>query len=145
MIDTNVKGLIYVSRAVIPLMIAQGSGHIINMGSIAGLETYEKGNGYCATKAAVNSLSEAMRVDLLRHQIRVTAIHPGAAETEFSVIRFKGDTEKAAAMYQGYQPLTAQDIADTVFYVATVPAHVCINKLEITPTAQACSFYLHKS
>jgi len=140
MIDTNLKGLLYVSRAVLPLLIKSNKGHIINIGSIAGKEVYEKGNVYCASKQAVDAISKAMRIDLLRHGIKVTAIHPGAAETEFSMVRFKGDGEKAEAMYVGYTPLFAADIADTVFYCADLPDHVCINDLVITCTAQANSF-----
>lgn len=144
MIDTNVKGLLYITKAIIPYMIARKSGHIINIGSTAGKEVYEKGNTYCATKYAVNALSQAMRIDLLRHHIKVTAIHPGAAETEFSMVRFKGDQQAAAKVYEGYQPLTAEDVANTAYYVTTLPPHVCINDLVITCTAQANSFYLHK-
>jgi 3-hydroxy acid dehydrogenase/malonic semialdehyde reductase len=145
MIDTNLKGLLYVSKAVLPLMIAQKKGHIINIGSIAGKEVYEKGNGYCATKHAVDAISKAMRIDLLRHGIKVTAIHPGAAETEFSIVRFKGDQEEAAKVYAGYTPLTAEDIAETVYYCASLPHHVCINELELTCLAQASSFYFFKT
>ena len=144
MIDTNLKGLVYVSKAVLPLMIAQKKGHIINIGSTAGKEVYEKGNMYCATKHAVDAISKAMRIDLLQHSIKVTAIHPGAADTEFSNIRFKGDNNLAKKVYEGYQPLTAKDVADTVFYTTTLPPHVCINDLIITCTAQANSFYTHK-
>jgi len=144
MIDTNVKGLLYVSKAVIPEMIANGKGHIINIGSTAAKEVYKEGNVYCASKHAVAAISEAQRIDLLRHKIKVTAIHPGAAETEFSLVRFKGDTEKAKAVYEGYQPLTAGDIANTIYYCATLPDHVCINDLVITCTAQANSFYTYK-
>jgi 3-hydroxy acid dehydrogenase / malonic semialdehyde reductase len=140
MIDTNLKGLLYVSRAVLPFLLKTGAGHIINIGSIAGKEVYEKGNVYCASKYAVDAISKAMRIDLLRHGIKVTAIHPGAAETEFSMVRFKGDTEKADALYAGYTPLSAEDIADTVWYCASLPAHVCINDLVITCTAQANSY-----
>jgi NADP-dependent 3-hydroxy acid dehydrogenase YdfG len=143
MIDTNVKGLLYVSKAVTPLLIAR-KGHVINIGSIAGKEVYEKGNGYCASKFAVDAISKAMRIDLLKHRIRVTAIHPGAADTEFSKVRFKGDEGQAQKMYEGYTPLRAEDVADTVFYCASVPAHVCINEVNITCTAQANSFYLYK-
>lgn len=145
MIDTNVKGLLYVSMAVVPFMIEQKSGHIINLGSIAGKETYERGNVYCATKSAVDKISQAMRIDLLQHSIKVTAIHPGAADTEFSMVRFKGDEDKSAAMYKGYKPLDAKDVADAIFYTASLPAHVCINDLVITCTAQANSFYTHRS
>jgi 3-hydroxy acid dehydrogenase / malonic semialdehyde reductase len=145
MLHTNVHGLVYMSRAVLPLMTAQKQGHIINIGSTAGKEVYEKGNMYCATKHAVDAISKAMRIDLLRHHIKITAIHPGAAETEFSQVRFKGDTGKAAAVYEGFTPLQAVDIADTVFYCASLPPHVCINDLVITCTQQANSFYLNKT
>jgi 3-hydroxy acid dehydrogenase / malonic semialdehyde reductase len=144
MIDTNIKGLLYVSRATIPFMIAQKQGHIINIGSVAAKDIYEKGNVYCATKHAVDSISRSMRIELLRHKIKVTAIHPGAAETEFSVVRFKGDEEAAKSVYEGYQPLIAEDIAEVAFYCASLPAHVCINDLTITPTAQADAFYFFK-
>lgn len=137
MIDTNVKGLLYVTRAVAPLMVSKNSGHIINIGSIAGIEAYENGNVYCASKAAVNSLSKSMRIDLLKHNVKVTHIAPGMANTEFSVVRFKGDQEKADAVYKGIDPLTAEDIANVIYYCATLPAHVCINELVITPTQQA--------
>jgi 3-hydroxy acid dehydrogenase/malonic semialdehyde reductase len=144
MIDTNVKGLLYMSKAVLPYMTARKKGHIINIGSTAGKEVYEKGNGYCATKHAVNALSQAMRIDLLRHRIKVTAVHPGAADTEFSSVRFKGDEAQARKVYEGYEPLTASDVADVVYYTATLPPHVCINDLVLTCTSQANSFYLHK-
>lgn len=144
MIDTNVKGLMYVSKAVLPLMIAKKKGHIINIGSTAGKEVYKDGNGYCASKHAVDAISKAMRIDLLPHQIKVTAIHPGAAETEFSLVRFKGDDQKANAVYDGYKALEAKDIAEIVYYVSTLPAHVCINDLVVTCLSQANSFYLHK-
>ncbi|WP_207515528.1 SDR family NAD(P)-dependent oxidoreductase [Longitalea luteola] len=144
MIDTNVKGVMYVTKAVIPAMIARKQGHIINMGSIAGKEVYEKGNGYCASKYALDALSQSMRVDLLRHKIKVTAIHPGAAETEFSMVRFKGNAAAAEKIYDGYQPLSAADVADVVYYTSTLPPHVCINDLVLTCLAQANSFYLHK-
>lgn len=144
MLNTNVKGLLYVSRAVLPFMIQQKKGHIINIGSTAAKEVYEKGNVYCASKAAVDSISKAMRVDLLRHQIKVTAIHPGAAETEFSLVRFKGDPEKAAAVYDGYKALSAKDVAEIIYYTTTLPPHVCINDLVLTCTAQASSYYTYK-
>jgi len=143
MIDTNVKGLLYVSKAVLPMLIKE-KGHIINIGSTAGKEVYKDGNVYCASKHAVDAISKAQRIDLLPYQIKVTAIHPGAADTEFSVVRFKGDADKAKAVYTGYTPLMAEDIADTVWYVANTPAHVCINDLVITCTAQANSMYLLK-
>jgi NADP-dependent 3-hydroxy acid dehydrogenase YdfG len=144
MIDTNVKGLLYMSRATIPYMVKKGNGHIINIGSVAGKDVYDKGNVYCATKHAVDSISRSMRIELLRHKIKVTAIHPGAAETEFSIVRFKGNENAAKQVYEGYDPLTGEDIADTVFYCASLPAHVCINDLTITPTAQADAFYFYK-
>jgi NADP-dependent 3-hydroxy acid dehydrogenase YdfG len=143
MIDTNVKGLLYASKAVLPMLIKE-KGHIINIGSTAGKEVYKDGNVYCASKHAVDAISKAQRIDLLPYQIKVTAIHPGAADTEFSVVRFKGDADKAKAVYTGYTPLMAEDIADTVWYVANTPAHVCINDLVITCTAQANSMYLQK-
>ena len=145
MMDTNVKGLLYVSRAVLPFMIERKTGHIINIGSTAAKDVYEKGNVYCASKRAVGSISEAMRIDLLRHGIKVTAIHPGAAETEFSLVRFKGNKETAASVYTGFQPLTAVDVAEVAYYCTTQPAHVCINEMVLTATAQANSFYFHKS
>jgi len=144
MIGTNVNGLLYVSRAVLPLMIARQQGHIINIGSVAGKDAYEKGNVYCGTKFAVDAISRSQRIDLLRHRIKVTAIHPGAVETEFSIVRFKGDEEKAGATYKGFTPLTPADVAETVFYCTTLPAHVCINDLVITPTQQANGIYIHK-
>lgn len=144
MLDTNVKGLLYVSKAVLPFMTARNQGHIINLGSVAATDVYEKGNVYCASKAAVDIISKAMRTDLLRHRIKVTAIHPGAAETEFSAVRFKGDTVTAQKTYEGYQPLSAQDVADAIFYCASLPPHVCVNELVMTCTAQANGFYTFK-
>jgi NADP-dependent 3-hydroxy acid dehydrogenase YdfG len=143
MIDTNLKGLMYVTKAALPLLNTEGA-HIFNMGSIAGKEVYEKGNGYCATKHAVDAISKAMRIDLLSKGVRVTAIHPGAADTEFSNVRFKGNDAMAASVYAGYDPLLAENIADIVYYCAGLPAHVCINDLVVTCTAQANSFYLHR-
>ncbi len=137
MIDTNIKGLLYITRAVAPLMVARGEGHIINIGSIAGKEAYEFGNIYCATKSAVESLSKSMRIDLLSNNIKVTNIAPGMALTEFSIVRFKGDNEKAGNVYKGIEALTAEDIADAIYYCVTLPAHVCVNELVITPTQQA--------
>lgn len=145
MIDTNVKGLLYASKAVLPYFIKRGKGHVINIGSIAGKEVYEKGNVYCASKHAVEAISQSMRIDLVRHGIKVTAIHPGAADTEFSNVRFKGDNEKAKQVYQGFKPLYGEDVAETVFYCANLPEHVCINSLVMTCTAQPNSFYLHRS
>jgi 3-hydroxy acid dehydrogenase/malonic semialdehyde reductase len=144
MIDTNVKGLLYITRAVAPLMVARKSGYIFNIGSIAGKEVYENGNVYCASKSAVDSISKAMRIDLLKHNIRVTHIAPGMAETEFSIVRFKGDRAKADAVYKGFEALTADDIADVIYYCASVPAHVCINDLVITPTQQASAYYSYR-
>jgi len=144
MIDTNVKGLLYVSKAVISFMKENKQGHIINIGSTAGKEVYKDGNVYCATKHAVDAITKSQRIDLLPHQIKVTAIHPGAADTEFSYVRFKGDEQKAKAVYEGYEPLHAEDIANVAFYCATLPAHVCINDLVMTCLAQANSMYLHK-
>ncbi len=144
MLQTNVNGLLYATKAVLPLMTARKQGHIINIGSTAGKEVYEKGNVYCASKHAVDAISKAMRIDLLRHGIKVTAVHPGAVETEFSVVRFKGDAQKAAAVYDGFIPLTAADVAETVYYCASLPPHVCINDLVITCLQQANSFNIHK-
>ena len=125
-------------------MIEKKQGHIINIGSIAGKEVYQFGNGYCASKFAVDALSQSMRIDLLSKNIKVTAIHPGAAETEFSLVRFKGDADKAASVYNGFIPLYAENIADIVYYVATLPPSVCINELIVTPTAQANAYLFHK-
>jgi 3-hydroxy acid dehydrogenase/malonic semialdehyde reductase len=144
MIDTNVKGLLYVSKAVIPWMANRRKGHIINIGSTAGKEVYEKGNVYCASKFAVDAITKGMRIDLLRHRIKVTGIHPGAAETEFSNVRFKGDQEQADQVYQGFQPLTADDVAEVTYYTTTLPDHVCINDLVMTSTSQANSFYTYR-
>jgi 3-hydroxy acid dehydrogenase / malonic semialdehyde reductase len=141
MIDTNVKGVLNVSKELMPIFIEQGFGHIINISSIAGKTVYPKGNVYCASKHAVDALTQAMRIDLLVHGIKVTSINPGAAETEFSVVRFNGDEAKAKAVYDGFTPLYANDIADAVYYVASLPKHVCINDLTITCTTQANSHY----
>ena len=144
MIDTNVKGLLYVSRLISEWMVARKTGHIINIGSIAGKETYANGNVYCATKHAVDSLNKAMRIDLLPHGIRVTGIHPGAVETEFSAVRFKGDIERAKKVYDGFDPLVAQDIAEAIWFAVSRPAHVTINDMVIMPTAQANTSHLLK-
>ena len=144
MINTNVKGLLYVSKAIVPLFIKKKSGHIINIGSTAAKEVYQNGNIYCASKAAVDSISQAQRIDLLPHKIKVTAVHPGAADTGFSNVRFKGNDEKAAAVYQGYQALKAEDVADVVYYCAGLPPHVCINEVVVTCLAQANSYYTFK-
>ena len=143
MIDTNVKGLLYTSKAVLPYLIKQ-QGHIINIGSTAGKEVYKDGNVYCASKHAVDAISKAQRIDLLPYKIKVSVIHPGAVETDFSLVRFKGDAAKAAAVYAGYEPLKAEDVADTAWYVANVPKHVCINDIVMTCVAQANSMHLHK-
>jgi NADP-dependent 3-hydroxy acid dehydrogenase YdfG len=143
MVDTNVKGLIYTTRALLPFIKKSSAPHIINLGSVA-REIYEKGNVYCATKAAVDILSQSMRVDLLRHGIKVTAIHPGAAETEFSLVRFKGDEATAKKIYDGLTPLTAEDVADVIYYCTTLPPHVCINDLVLTCTQQANSIYFYR-
>jgi NADP-dependent 3-hydroxy acid dehydrogenase YdfG len=145
MIDTNLKGLLYVTRTVSPWMIKNNKGHIINIGSIAGKDVYPKGNVYCATKFAVDALSQAMRIDMLPHGIRVTAIHPGAAETEFSLVRYHGDAEKAKSVYAGYEPLIADDIADIAYFAASRPAHVVLNEIVVTPIAQAAPPYWHKN
>ena len=144
MIDTNVKGLLYVSKAVVPFMTKQKQGHIINVGSTAAKDMYEGGNVYCASKAAVDAVSKAMRIDLLQHHIKVTAIHPGAAETEFSLVRFKGDEEAAKKVYEGFQPLKAEDVADVTFYAASLPDHVCINEMVLTATQQANSYHFNR-
>jgi len=137
MIDTNIKGLLFMTRRVAPLMIANKRGHIINMGSIAGKEVYANGNVYCASKYAVDALNKSMRIDLLPHNIRVTSISPGLAETEFSIVRFKGDEERAKNVYKGIEPLKAQDIAEAVFWAASRPPHVNILDIVITAGAQA--------
>ncbi|RYG02316.1 MAG: SDR family NAD(P)-dependent oxidoreductase [Chitinophagaceae bacterium] len=137
MIDTNVKGLLYVTKVVSTWMVGRSSGHIINIGSIAGKEVYPNGNVYCATKHAVDALSKGMRIDLLPHGVKVTAIHPGMVETEFSIVRFKGDENRAKKVYDGLEPLLAPDIADAIWYAVSRPAHVNINDMLIMPTAQA--------
>lgn len=143
MIDTNVKGLLYVTKVVSTWMVNNAKGgHIVNLGSIAGKETYQNGNVYCATKHAVDSLNKAMRIDLLPHKIKVTGIHPGAVETEFSEVRFKGDKERAKKVYEGFEPLHAQDIAETIWFAISRPAHVNINDMIVMPTAQASTSHL---
>ncbi|NJO93097.1 MAG: SDR family NAD(P)-dependent oxidoreductase [Chloroflexia bacterium] len=145
MIDTNIKGLLYISNKVIPFMIARNSGHIVNITSIAGKEVYEKGNVYCATKSAVDAITKGMRIDLLQHNIKVTSIAPGMVETEFSVIRFKGDKEKAENVYKGLIPLSGEDVADAILYAVTRPAHVNINDMLIMPIAQASATYVNRN
>lgn len=144
MIDTNIKGLLYISRAVLPGMVERKSGHVINIGSIAGKEVYPNGNVYCATKHAVDALTKGIRIDTVKHGIRVTQVAPGAVETEFSVVRFKGDQGKADNVYKGFEPLHPEDIAEVSWFVTTLPAHVNINDLTIMPTAQASATVFHK-
>lgn len=145
MIDTNIKGLLYISKAIIPFLKTNKKGHIFNLGSIAGKEVYANGNVYCATKHAVDALSKAMRIDLVQYGIKVTNIAPGAADTEFSLVRFKGDETIAKSVYEGFEPLVARDIAETIYFVATRPQHVTINDLTIMPTAQASATVLWKN
>ena len=144
MIDINVKGLLYISRQIIPDMIKQKGGHIINIGSIAGKEVYPNGNVYCASKFAVDALTRGIRMDLNTHNIKVTSINPGLVETEFSLVRFKGDAEKAATVYKGYDPLQAQDIADIILFTVTRPAHVVMADITVFPTAQASSMHVNR-
>jgi len=145
MIDTNIKGLLYVSRKVSAWMISQRKGHIINIGSIAAKEVYANGNVYCATKHAVDALNKGMRIDLLPYEIKVTAVHPGFTATEFSEVRFKGDTQKATHVYEGYLPLKAEDIAESIWFAASRPAHVNVSDLLIMPSAQASAGQIFKS
>ncbi|MGE0560360.1 MAG: SDR family NAD(P)-dependent oxidoreductase [Flavobacteriales bacterium] len=144
MIDTNIKGLLHVSKNIMPLMIARKKGHIINIGSTAGKEAYLNGNVYCATKHAVDAISKSMRIDLLEHEIKVTQICPGAAETEFSEVRFHGDKTKAKEVYNGYKPMSADDVASVIYYSTTLPKHLCINDLVLTSLAQANSYYINR-
>jgi hypothetical protein len=144
MIDTNIKGLLYVTKSLVNYMIGRKNGHIINIGSIAGKEVYAKGNVYCATKHAVDALTKGMRIDLLEHNIKVTSICPGNVETEFSVVRFKGKKQSADKVYEGYTPLFAEDIAEAVLFAVTRPAHVTVNDMVIMPTAQANTSHLNK-
>jgi len=144
MIDTNIKGLLYITRLISPLMAERKQGHIINIGSIAGREVYENGNVYCATKYGVHALSQGMRIDLLKHNIRVTNIAPGMVETEFSEVRFKGDKTRAAEVYKGLTPLKAEDIAEAILFAVTRPPHVTINDMLIMPTAQASAYYVNR-
>lgn len=144
MIDTNIKGLLYVSRAISEIMTDQGFGHIINIGSIAGKEAYPGGNVYCATKHAIDGLTKAMRIDLLPYGIRVSQVAPGAVETAFSLVRYKGNQSQAKKVYDGFVPLNAADVADALWFVANVPAHVNINDLVIMPTAQASAVHIKR-
>jgi len=145
MIDTNIKGLLYMTRMIAPAMIAAGKGHIVNIGSIAGKEVYARGNVYCATKFAVDALTKGMRIDMLAHGIKVSQVCPGAAETEFSEVRLKGDKKAATEVYKGYTPLSAGDIAEAVIWVTGLPAHVNVNDLVIMPTAQAGTAYFNRN
>ena len=144
MLDINVKGLLYVSKAILPQMTQRNTGFIVNIGSIAGKEVYPNGNVYCASKHAVNALNKAMRIDLNKHNIRVSGIHPGAVETEFSEVRFKGDVEKAKSVYSGYKALQAADIAEIIHFVITRPYHINIEDLVVYPTAQASATILNR-
>jgi 3-hydroxy acid dehydrogenase / malonic semialdehyde reductase len=144
MIDTNIKGLLYMTRFISPLMVARKQGHIINIGSIAGKEVYPMGNVYCGSKFAVDAITRGTRIDLVSHNIKVTQIAPGAANTEFSLVRFRGDKDRADNVYKGFQPLTATDVADTVYYVTTLPPQVNINDLVLMPTAQANAVTIHR-
>jgi 3-hydroxy acid dehydrogenase / malonic semialdehyde reductase len=145
MLDINVKGLLYVSKAIMPLMVARKKGHIINLGSIAGKEVYANGNVYCASKFAVEAISQGMRIDLNKEGIKVSEINPGAVNTEFSEVRFKGDKERADAIYQGFQPLVAEDIADVILFMVTRPAHVNLADVIILPIAQASATVINRS
>lgn len=145
MIDTNVKGLLYVTRLVSPQMVERRSGHIINIGSIAGKEVYQNGNVYCATKHAVDALNKAMRIDLLPYGVKVTQVCPGAVQTEFSLVRFKGDEQRANLVYEGFNPLIADDIANAVYYAVSQPANVDVQDILVMPTAQANSNLFHKN
>ena len=144
MIDTNLKGLLYVTRIVSGWMIAAGKGHIVNLGSIAGTQPYENGSVYCASKHGVHALSQVMRIDLLKHGIRVTEIRPGMVETEFSVVRFHGDTQRAADVYKGVEPLRGEDIAETILWAVNQPPHVNIDEILLTPTQQANAYYTYR-
>lgn len=145
MIDTNLKGLIYVSRELTPIMIKNGKGHIINIASLAGIESYGGGNVYCATKHGVRALSRSMRIDLIQHGIKVSVVSPGAADTEFSIVRYKGNQELAEKTYNGFEPLKGEDIAESVFFMANQPKHVNIEEIFILPTAQASATIFHKT
>jgi len=145
MIDTNIKGLLYITRLVTPIMVKRGSGHIVNLSSIAGKEAYSMGNVYCASKHAVQALTQGMRIDLVKHGIKVSSVAPGAVETEFSMVRFHGDEQKASDVYKGFTPLYAKDIAETILFMVTRPAHVNIDDVLIMPTAQAFSRIFNKT
>ena len=144
MIDTNLKGLLYISRKIAPGMIERGAGHFINVGSIAGREMYERGNVYSATKHAVEALSRGMRIDMLKHGIKVSTISPGMVDTEFSLVRFKGDPEKAKEPYKGLMPLSGRDVADAILFIITRPPHVTVHDLLLMPTAQAGALIVNR-
>ncbi len=144
MIDTNIKGLLYITRAISPLMVARKSGHIVNIGSIAGKENYPAGNVYSATKFAVDGLTKGMRIDLAPHGVKVTQVAPGAVETEFSLVRFKDDEKRADLVYQGFTPLRGEDVAEAVWFAANLPPHVNVNDLLLMPTAQPCATIIHR-
>lgn len=144
MIDANVKGLLYVTRQILPQMVKRNSGHVINISSVAGYEIYPRGNVYCATKQAVNAITRGLRMDLFGTQVRVSSVAPGAVETEFSKVRFSGDEAKASTVYKGFQPLTADDVANAVVYCAACPPHVNISELIVMPTAQASATMIHR-
>jgi 3-hydroxy acid dehydrogenase/malonic semialdehyde reductase len=144
MIDTNVKGLLYMTKLIVPGMIAQQSGHIINISSIAGIEVYPTGSVYCASKHAVNAITKGLRLDLIKHGIKVSSVSPGMAETEFSLVRYHGNEEKAKAVYAGLIPLNAEDIADAVEFIVTRPAHVSINDIQLNPAQQANTYISHR-
>lgn len=145
MIDTNLKGLLYVTRELTPILIKNGKGHIINIASLAGIEAYGGGNVYCATKHGVRALTRSMRIDLVQHGIKVSVVSPGAADTEFSLVRYKGNKEVADATYDGFQPLSGEDVAESVFFIASQPKHVNIEEIFLLPTAQASSTIFHRS
>lgn len=144
MIDTNIKGLLYVTKCILPIMLERKKGHIINMGSIAGRNPYTKGAVYCATKHAELAITQSLRADLLGTNIKVSTVDPGMVETEFSIVRFDGDTQKAKDVYKGIKPLVAEDIADIVYWIASTPEHICINEVVVTPTAQANAYYAYR-
>ncbi len=144
MIDTNVKGLLYISKIISKIMIDRKGGHIINLGSIAGTQPYENGAVYCGSKHAVHAISQGMRIDLLGHGIKVSEVRPGMVETEFSVVRFHGDKSQADNVYRGVKPLTAEDIAESIYWIATLPPHMNIDDMVITPTQQANAYYTHR-
>lgn len=144
MIDTNIKGLLYVTRIISPLMIQQKSGHIINIGSIAGKEVYPNGTVYCATKHAVDAISKGMRLDLVQYGIKVSQVCPGAVDTEFSEVRFHGDKDRAKSVYKGFKPLSGDDVADVITYIVNLPEHICINDLIVMPKNQASAYITHR-